>query len=105
MLDPQKLRRIADDRMAAIEDADLHRLEVMHARREDDADLFEGGTTGREAVFDHPLAERLARHRPRILAKAGRRRHRPLHRAVNPEERRVGTDARMDVNHRMSPLA
>ena len=46
-----------DDLVAAVEDADLHRLEGMHVVRKGGPGLVPVGAAGAEIVLDHPLTE------------------------------------------------
>ena len=62
----QQPRRIGDDRMPAIEDAQLHQLVGRDILHELHADLFQRRTAKREVIFQHPLGEVLAEDGPAI---------------------------------------
>ena len=66
-VDVHEAGRIGDDRVAAVEDADLHQLVGGDVLDELDADLLEGGAARGEVVLDHPLQEVLAEDRPGVL--------------------------------------
>jgi hypothetical protein len=68
IFDAHQPARIGDDRMAAVQDADLHHLEGMDLIREGDAHLFQRRAAIGEIVLDHPLPEGLAGHGHRIVA-------------------------------------
>src|SRR3546814_4888500 len=63
-LDPA---RIGDDRMAAIEDADLHRLEGVNMAGEGNAHLLQRRPPPCAPGFQHPLAGRFSRHGHRVV--------------------------------------
>ena len=66
-VDVHQARGVGDDRVAAVQDADLHVLERGDVGHELGADLLEGRAAGGETVLDHPLDEVLAEHRPGVL--------------------------------------
>ncbi|OIQ70133.1 hypothetical protein GALL_482580 [mine drainage metagenome] len=66
-IDIHQAAGVGDDGVAAVEDADLHRLIDMHMVGEGNADLFQRRSTGGEVILQHPLAERLAGHRDVIF--------------------------------------
>src|SRR5262249_28689918 len=65
-VDAEQPGRIGDDRVAAIEDADLHPLPRRYVFDESDADRLERRPAGRELVLKHPLREVLAEDRASI---------------------------------------
>ena len=66
-------RQISECRMRAVQHAQLGELERHHVVDELRAGLLPRGTSRRKAVFDHPLAERLARHGRGVFHVATRR--------------------------------
>ena len=83
-MDVEQPRRVGDGGMPAVENADLHMLIGRHIGHELHPDLLERRAAGREVIFQHPLLELFAEHRPGIddaeiglersaLARPGRR--------------------------------
>ena len=66
-VDVEEAGGVGDDRVAAVQDADLHVLEGGDVGDELDAGLLEGRAAGGEAVLEHPLDEVLAEHRPGVV--------------------------------------
>ncbi len=66
---------IGDDRVAAVQDADLHRLEFMDMGGELDAHFLQRGAALGEVVLQHPLPEGLAGHGHRVVGQAEFGRH------------------------------
>ena len=92
-VDVHQRGRVGDRRVAAVEDADLHQLERTHVGDELDADLLERRPPRAEPVLEHPLAERLAEHRPGVVdavALAQKRALRVRRRRRDAVDHRVG---------------
>ena len=53
--------------MARVQHPQLVELPVVHAVREERADVLPSRSTSGEAVLDHPLPERLADDRPFVV--------------------------------------
>jgi hypothetical protein len=77
-VDAFKATRIGDDRMAAVQDADFHHLEGMNSIGEGDANLLQRRAASGKIILQHPLPERLAGHRNRIVPQTELRRHLPF---------------------------
>ena len=59
---PEQRRQVGNRRMAAVENADLHRLMGSHVAGQCDPHLFQRRAPGAETIRKHPLAERFAKH-------------------------------------------
>ena len=67
IMNVEQARRIGDGGVAAIENADLHMLVGRHVGHELHTDLFQRRAPGGKIVFEHPLLEAFAEHRPGVV--------------------------------------
>ena len=64
---PDQAARVAQGLVAGVEQPQLHQLVGLHVGHDLHADGFERRSAVGEVIFEHPLRERLAQHRPLVV--------------------------------------